>query len=259
MNNFLLNKNKVLIVGSFPKPKAKQIYGGQLTSCTALINSEFSNIFNVDTLNSSSFTTPIPNKLVRAFYAFLRLIKFSFKMIIKKPDIILIFIAEKYSAFEKGLMILIAKFFKKKVMIFPRAGNLIEQYFRNSFLKKYINYTFTKSDSFLCQGLTFQKFAIDQLNFKKSEAPIIPNWTAKKEHLKLGANRNYYNQNYPKILFLGWLEEFKGVKEILEASKILKNDNYNFQLSLAGDGKCKIYVQNYKLFVIPLALIVNLF
>ena len=36
------NKRKILIVGSFPPSNKKNIYGGQLTACKTLIESEFS-------------------------------------------------------------------------------------------------------------------------------------------------------------------------------------------------------------------------
>ena len=69
------------------------------------------------------------------------------------------------------------------IMIFPRAGALIGQYYKSKFLRLYLKYTFSKSNIFLCQGKSFQKFAIEELNFSKSKAPIIPNWTAKKKSI----------------------------------------------------------------------------
>ena len=44
-------KRKILIVGSFPPANKKNIYGGQLTACKTLIESEFSEKFKITTLN----------------------------------------------------------------------------------------------------------------------------------------------------------------------------------------------------------------
>ena len=132
------------------------------------------------------------------------------------------------------------------IMIFPRAGALINQYYKSKFLKFYLKYTFSKSNIFLCQGKSFQKFAINEFNFSKIKAPIIPNWTAKKAHLDIGHSKiNNQKNNLNNILFLGWLEDSKGIKEILEAAKILKIKKYDFHIKLAGDGSSKNYVINF--------------
>ena len=78
-------------------------------------------------------------------------------------------------------MILISKVLNIPVLIFPRAGALIKQYHNNKLFKFYLNLTFSKADTFLCQGTIFQKFAIDEFNFTYQKSPIIPNWTACKE------------------------------------------------------------------------------
>lgn len=240
------SKIKLLIVGSFPDSKIKNIYGGQLTACKALINSEFSRKFNILKINSSTFSNPPPNIIIRSIFASIRMIKFIYKIIFDKPHVILIFVADKFSALEKGSMIIIAKILNKKVMIFPRAGALINQYFKSSIFRNFLNFSFSKSDIFLCQGISFQNFATRNLNFTKEKAPIIPNWTAKKEYLSLGSNRDYFTgETFPKILFLGWLEEYKGINELLAAANILKVKKYKFHISLAGDGSCKKHIKNY--------------
>ena len=239
-------KLKILIVGSFPNPNSKNIYGGQLTACKTLINSDFSKIFKIITLNSSFFSTPPPNLLKRSFFAVIRIINYSFKIIVNKPKVIIIFVADKLSAIEKGLMIIIAKRLNKSVMIFPRAGALINQYNKNLLFQKYIKYTFSKADIFLCQGFSFREFAIKKLNFDQKDTKIIPNWTAKPEYIAIGKNRNYLGKDdYPRILFLGWLEDFKGIKEILEASYILKKKGYTFRIVMAGDGSKKNYIVEF--------------
>ena len=53
MTKITSKKNKILIVGSFPKSNQKKIFGGQLTACKILINSKFSKKYRIYTLNSS--------------------------------------------------------------------------------------------------------------------------------------------------------------------------------------------------------------
>ena len=63
------NKLKLLIVGSFPNPLLRNIYGGMFTSCKTLINSEFSNKFQISKINSSFFSNPPPNLIIRSIFA----------------------------------------------------------------------------------------------------------------------------------------------------------------------------------------------
>ena len=153
--------------------------------------------------------------------------------------------ADKSSALEKGLMILISKMFHIGVMIFPRAGSLINQ-FKKTVFNFFIKKTFSKANVFLCQGKTFQEFAIKNLGFDLDKAPIIPNWTASSDHFyKLIRRINRKENNLNRILFMGWVENFKGIGEILESIYILKNKKYNFHLYIAGDGSVKNLVLNF--------------
>ena len=242
----MIIKDKLLIVGAFPKNINQTVHGGQLTACNSLIDSFFSDEYKIFTVDSTSISIPPPNLLIRSLFAANRLFIFFLKLLMKSPKVVIIFVADKYSAIEKGIMILISKFFNIPVMVFPRAGALIKQYQRNQYFKSFLNFTFKKSKIFLCQGSSFQKFAINELDFSKDKCPIIPNWTANKIYLQIGEKRIFNNyQNIQNILFLGWLEDFKGIREILTSLKILKNKKYKFHFYFAGDGKLMSYAKNY--------------
>lgn len=229
------SKVKVLIVGSFPK-KNKNIYGGQFSSCNTLINSTFSKKFNVSTLDSTityNFLKIIP---IRLLFGLKRIAYFFLIMLFNRPDVAIIFFANGFSAIEKGIMARISILFQIPVMVFPRAGGLIVDYKKKFWFSILIRYTLGKSNLFLCQGKAFQFFAIRYLGFSKLLAPIIPNWTASKKHLNIGKSKNYKKKiSVINILFLGWLENFKGVHELLEAARILKK-KIPFHLTLAGNG-----------------------
>ena len=222
------SKVKVLIVGAFPK-KNKNIYGGQVSSCNALINSPFSKKFNVSTLDSTityNFLKIFPTRLL---FGLKRIAYFFLIMLFNRPDVAIIFFANGFSAIEKGIMTRISLLFQIPVMVFPRAGGLIVDYIKKFWFSFLIKYTVGKSTLFLCQGKKFQFFAIKHLGFSRLSAPIIPNWTASKNHLNIGNTKNYKKKVFViNILFLGWLENFKGVYELLEAARILKKKKYFF-------------------------------
>ena len=99
-------------------------------------------------------------------------------------------------------MVIILRIFQVKVLVFPRAGGLITEYFSNPWFAKFIRFGLSRANMFLCQGHTFQRFAITELGFSKISSPIIPNWTASERYLNIGANRNFTRKvNCPHILF----------------------------------------------------------
>ena len=236
--NYERNKKKILFVGAFPKSQNGEIYGGQLTVCKLLTKSELINKYNLLFLDSTTIKIPPPNFLIRAIFAFFRLLKFTFKVKVYNPKVIIIFFAGFSSTLEKSIMLIIGKLFNKKIMIFPRAGALISNYNKNIIFKFYVKQTLSLADKFLCQGKNFQDFAISQLNFKKKDCPIIPNWTATETFLELGLHKKIScEKETTNLVFIGWVEEFKGIYEIIEASLKLKNKRKKFHIYICGDGK----------------------
>ncbi len=246
-----MNKDKLLIVGAFPS-KDKQIYGGILKSCRIILDSPLAENFHLITIDSSQLSNPAPNMLIRSFFAFKRIILLVYKLIFASPKVALIFTSDGFSAIEKGIMCLICSFFGCKSMIFPRAGNLIIQTKKSKLMMLLVRFLYRKASIFLCQGDNWKNFAIEHIGFENKNVKIINNWTATKEHINLGIKRNYNkNEEIKKLLFVGWLEEFKGVFELLESSKELIEEGYQFHLSFAGDGngmlKAKQYIENNNL------------
>ena len=240
-------KNKLLLIGAFPKGNKKNLYGGQLTACNVLVNSKLKYLYDLSFLDSTLISIPPPNILTRAKMALKRIFILIFKLAYLRPNIIIIFIAGYTSSIEKGVMILIAKLFKKKIMIFPRAGELITKYKTSYLFKIFVKFTFQYVNKFLCQGKSFQDFAISEFKFKKEDCPILPNWSATDTFLNIGLERNYSKKKEKiSILFIGWLERYKGVYEIIEAASMLKENNKYFHIYLGGDGN---YMKEAKLLI----------
>jgi len=231
------NKVKVLIVGGFPAVNGRRIYGGQVAACMRLLDSSFVRRHVVSTLDTTQISNPPPPFAIRLLWAGKRLVQFSIALLFRRPDVVIIFLADSASAIEKGVMAWFARACRVPVLVFPRAGGLIRQYFSRRWFAALVRGTLGRSNVFLCQGLSFQRFAIQELGFSPESAPIIPNWTASDEHLRIGARRDYRQETgCPHILFLGWLEEFKGVFELLEAVRALRDAQAEFHLTLGGDG-----------------------
>ncbi len=236
--------NKLLIVGSFPDDRSN-IFGGIAKSCRILINSNHFNEFKILKLDSSQASSPKPSLFVRFLYAISRILRLTYLNIAKKPEVVLIFCSDGFSAIEKGIMIIISKFQGSKVMIFPRAGKLIEQANKNRNFNYLIKRLFSKSDIFLAQGKNWKKFAEESLNIVSDKIEIVHNWTATKELLNIGFNKKIVDKTNIKLLYIGWLEKEKGLRELINATKLLTEKEYSLELILIGDGSMRKQIEEY--------------
>jgi glycosyltransferase involved in cell wall biosynthesis len=171
--------------------------------------------------------------------AFKRLLVYCRKLWDERPDIVLIFTSSGFSLLEKGLMGRIALFLHKPTLIFPRSGVIIEQFSNSSFQRCLIKWSLGNSTKLLCQGNAWFNFAVQKLNYLETNAPVIHNWTASKELLAIGQAKVELDIHDPvKLLFLGWLEEKKGIFELLDSCLQL-NDKTRFSLVIAGKGNAE--------------------
>ncbi len=236
--------NKLLIVGSFPGEK-RNIYGGISKSCKILIESNHFSEFEIFKLDSSQISNPRPQLVNRFFNAILRIIKLIYMNTTKRPEVVLIFCSDGFSSIEKGFMIILSKFFGAKVLIFPRAGNLIDQTTNNKFFKTIIKFLFKKADVFLAQGENWKNFAKNSLKIFAKKIQVINNWTATNELLHIGFNKKIKDNINIKILYVGWLEKEKGISELISAINWLIKKNKSVELILVGDGSIRKKTEKY--------------
>tara|TARA_X000000950_G_scaffold166898_1_gene203777 strand:- start:6918 stop:8033 length:1116 start_codon:yes stop_codon:yes gene_type:complete len=237
-------KAKLMIVGAFPKKKNK-IFGGVVKSSKILINSEPFKYFDIIPFDSSQISNPPPVFIVRFFLSILRIIRFLYTITYKKPDVILIFCSSGPSALEKGLMILISNLLSVKTLIFPRAGNLINQTKDSQLFRGLIKFLFSKADIFLAQGPTWSNFAINDLKINSKKTSIVNNWTATKGLLEVGKKRIIKDKkDNLTIIYVGWLEKQKGIIELLESFyNLIKS--YDLKIKFIGDGSLRDKIDKY--------------
>ena len=143
-------------------------------------------------------------------------------LVTEKPNASLVFCSDGLSALEKGLMIWLCDLFNCPSLIFPRAGNLINQISNSGLMLQAIRFLFGKADIFLCQGQKWSDTAINLLDFKSSDVLVINNWTATSQLISIGEKniRVIYGGN-PKTAIC-WVARDSGIYEMLSASKNLK-------------------------------------
>ena len=234
---------RILIVGAFPKP-GKSIYGGNVTDGKILLESSFSSRFRLELIDSTQISNPPPGFIVRFALAMRRITIYCYLLCTKRPDAVLIFTSSGFSLLEKSMMAAIARY-GSPVLIFPGAGEIISRAEISAINRVCVKLLFRNATHFLCQGRSWQRFATGVLGFPLARAPIIPNWTATDRLLSIGERRvTAPSGHIPQLLFLGWLEHYKGIFELLEACKALSL-SHSFRLVIAGRGTAESHARAY--------------
>lgn len=150
-----------------------------------------------------------------------------------------------------AVFILLAKLFKKKVIVFFRGWDLdyAEKIQESKLLKK----IYFKADA--CIVLTrYAKTSLGKWGYKKKiyfgstavEDEMVSNLDKEKLFVKYENTKRTIN-----LLFLARIEKGKGIYELIESFEILNSKYENFHLTIAGDGteelKLKEYVETKRL------------
>jgi len=223
-----------MVVGAFPADGVK-IYGGIVTACRELAASSFPRRYDLTLIDTTQSSQSLPGILRRLWGAIPRTGRFIASLLQDRPDCVLLFAAPGSSLVEKGAMASLSRFLHVPALMFPRGAMLIQQYEQSPLSRIWIKWAFLGASKVLCQGGAWQRFA-EGLGFTRRNAPLVPNWTATERMLAIGRQRCPRQGQSPfRLLFVGWLERWKGVFDLLEACARLA-PMYSFVLTFAGNG-----------------------
>lgn len=230
-------RNKILFIGSFNKPKNGH-YGGVYFASTTLrdgLEKEGYNIVEMDTtlkdISEIRVYKRLPNILIRQ-------LKFLFTILLNfKAKHILIFLSGGGSYIDKFLPILLSKMLRKRVIIFPRSGHLINDHKKKKFTF-FINSVLKMADKIVCQSSFWKNYFIKN-NVNQNKLYVVENWV---DDLKI---KESIGLDYPKfkgknketfkIVFVSRIEKAKGVDDIIALAKQL-NNNLDFSIFVYGAG-----------------------
>ncbi|RZJ99225.1 MAG: glycosyltransferase family 1 protein, partial [Flavobacterium sp.] len=186
-------------------------------------------------LDTTADTVPAPPVYKRIPKVFLRLCKFTYSIVFKQVDFVLIFSSAKLSFVEKGLMASLASFISKKVIFAPRSGLILNDYERSKFMKVFIPFVIKRSTYVLCQSESWKDFYQKMSGEKDGKFIVINNWIDINPYLQ---KKETKINDTIEIVYLGWLEEYKGIRDLLAALKILsqKQLNVDFKCTIYGNG-----------------------
>ncbi|MGN6264158.1 MAG: glycosyltransferase family 4 protein [Ginsengibacter sp.] len=235
---FCWMKKKVIFVGSFRKATKDGSTGGQMFACKSLINSPLNEDIDFITIDTTAVSVPPPHVIVRLFKAIKRIIIFIFKLLTHKINAILIFSADGFSFIEKGLMALIGKIFQKKVIFAPRSGLSKDDYQKSRFMRMYMKFILNQVDYIICQGNRWKEFyqKVTTDYSSTSKFVIQQNWLNIDEYVQNQKEYSINDSSLIKVMYLGWIEEYKGIYDILKAVKETSDKGIEIELKIYGSG-----------------------
>lgn len=224
------SRNNILFIGSFPS----ETKGGSSTASLLLLDTpEFqgNNIIKLDSTLESIAKNPLGSRVFRAIKRFLLL----FSILIRhKPKSALIFCGHGWSMVEKGLMILIMKRFGVKCIIAPNSG-LIVMSLSKPWFKKFLIRVFRKSDHIICQGEYWKKTFLEYTD-NPDKLVLLKNWLSDKSVNSELPPFSFPPRNHINLIYMGWLEKYKGVSDLLKAVKKCKDKGVDINLDIWGEG-----------------------
>lgn len=211
-------KIRVLMLGT-----DKSTGGGMWTVAKNYIES---NLYQKDISLKYIPTFVVGNKVKKILFALLAYIKILFYLVIHKPQIVHVHMAEKGSVYRKGIAIKMACFFGCKIIIHMHGAEFqvwyesLEPEKKNK-VKKILN----RADKVIILGEYWKSF-LSQLVPENKIAVIYNAVEVPKE--------NKYNNNANRILFLGVVGQRKGAYDLLEAYSRVKDKIQGFELEFYG-------------------------
>ena len=212
------------------------MFGGNVTACRALLASSFPQRADLVLVDSTQISNPPPGLLIRTLLAAKRVLTFIAKVERSRPDVVLLFASVGASLVEKGTMAWYARLRGIPALLCPRGGAVMDASRRSRFTRAWVRLAFRGARKIICQGPAWQRFAIDMMAIAPEDAPIVTNWTATPALLAVGERRRAdESRGEVRLIFVGWLEQKKGVFELLEACAELAPAR-RFTLDIVGEG-----------------------
>ena len=235
------NKKKTIIfVGGFSLATDGTLGGGQ-HACLTLLESPISSVVDWRLVDSMQRSLPVPPVYVRAVYALGRVWRTVWHLARRETDGLLIFSSFSINSLaEKGLMCLLGRFFGKRVVISLRSEI---RPFRglSSWSHPFVRAALRSCDVVMCQSPVAAAALTSFWRCDPATIAVIPNWIDLDPYSQCANQRSERRSSSGPlvVLYMGWLEERKGVNELLDAVGELVEQGKHLQVVLCGSGSLR--------------------
>lgn len=196
---------------------------------------------------SHEFFNIFPNKntkLNKAIYNIVVYFKFLFVLLKVKPEIIHVHTAAYRSFWKNTGIIYISKLFNKKVVMHLHSGHFSDFHEKNSDRnKRIITKVLHTCDKLICLSSGWKEYYTKTFDLDSNRIEVVTNAIFVDDYISPNKSRT------PdlNILYIGSLTENKGLKDLVEIAKELKNKyNSNYKFTVIGNGPLYNYIKDEK-------------
>lgn len=227
----------VVFVGSF-QPAADGTVGGQMQACRTLLRSPISDEMDWHLIDTTMRSLPPPGVHLRIFDALKRHLLLVSLLLFQKVDTVLVFCNFlPLSLADKGLACVLARLFRKRVVLSLRT-EVTEPSQRGRWFRALVNIVLRSCDVVICQSPVAANSLGQYGSCRPSQLRIVRNWLDPADYGGQHSPRNWRRADAAgcTLLFVGFLERFKGTHCLMEAVRLLRDRGRRFRLVLCGGG-----------------------
>ena len=236
-----MNK-KFILVGAKPSEKPSPNPGGQLTASLGLIEYAKSKGYEVNVIDTTQSSFPVPPIKQRIFRGWGR-VKLLWSMLrMGGVSGVIIFSSSGFSFYERIFLSGICRILHVPDLFFIRSGHFYNQ-INSSFFKRSITKILIKVPGIIgAQGHDWVKF-YKSIGVNEKRIVLVRNWVSKK--IKINKKPiSCDSGDVIKFVFVGWLVKEKGVRELLDAALSLSK-KHKFVLQIIGGGTLENYCRDF--------------
>jgi glycosyltransferase involved in cell wall biosynthesis len=233
-------KGKYILVGAKPGKDASQNPGGQLTASISLTQYAKLHGIDVETIDTTQSSFPIPPFFVRLVKGASRLVMLLKRLCTQDVHGVIIFASAGFSFYERICMSALCRLFGVQDIFFMRSGHFmtaVQDSSRYAFWARGL----LKVPSLIgAQGDNWVVF-YRSLGVDITKVRVIRNWLP--DWIKVVDTPKKLRMDEPiHFIFVGWLVREKGVIELLDAISELRS-HHRFCFTFVGSGTLKAQVK----------------
>jgi glycosyltransferase involved in cell wall biosynthesis len=234
---------KYILIGAKPPAGEVPNPGGQLTASIGLVEIIGSLGFEIDVIDTTQSSFPVPKLKVRLFKGLFRTKQLYSHLKSNNITGVIIFSSFGFSFYERVLQSLLCRVFRVPDILFVRSGHFITATNTSVYYRFLVKLLLKIPRRLGVQGGAWVDF-YKSLGVNENKIVIVRNWL-RADFPALSQPKKYKSFEKIRFIFVGWLVKEKGIYQLLEAVKMLKND-CQFELHLVGGGTLESYCKEFK-------------
>lgn len=231
----LTPQQPVVFVGAFLKSAHNGGVGGQAYACRTLIDSAISERVRWICIDSSLLVVPAPPLHRRVRPAVSRVGAFVQALVAEPQAAALVFAGDGPSFLEKGTMVLMARALGRRAVLCPRSGLLLDNLERSAFFRRFVPLVLGRASAVVCQSSQWAETFGRISPVGKQNLHVIPNWIRAGDYAAQAASRRDEGP-IRTFLYMGWVEEFKGIFDLIAAAAERRADLAAARFVVCGAG-----------------------